>query len=85
MIVIKARGASDVKTLRRLASELSATSLPLDDIDIAPEEVQPGPQRRRRRPTVSTLPAASISPQTQAALLDLMPVAVEPDGEYDFR
>ncbi len=85
MIVIKASGAPDVKALRRLATELSATSLNAEDIDIAPEEVEPAPHRRRRRPTVSTLPAASISPQTQAALLDLMPVAVEPAGEYDFR
>jgi len=85
MIVIKASGAPDVKALRRLATELSATSLDADDIDVAPQEVEPAPQRRRRRPTVSTLPAASISPQTQAALLDLMPVAVEPAGEYDFR
>lgn len=85
MIVIKASGASDVKSLRRLATELSATSLSAEDIDIAPEEVPPAPQRRRRRPTVSTLPAASISPQTQAALLDLMPVEIEPAGEYDFR
>lgn len=85
MIVIKANGAPDVKALRRLATELSATSLSAADIDIAPEEVEPAPQRRRRRPTVSTLPAASISPQTQAALLDLMPVEIEPAGEYDFR
>jgi hypothetical protein len=34
---------------------------------------------------VSTLPAAAISPQTQAALLDLRPIEVEPSGEYDFR
>lgn len=85
MIVIKAKGASDVKTLRRLATELSATSMSSIDTDIAPEEVAPSPQRRRRRPTVSTLPGASISPQTQAALLDLLPVEVEPTGEYDFR
>jgi len=85
MIVIKASGAPDVKALRRLATELSATALDVEDIDVAPREVEPGPQRRRRRPTVSTLPAASISPQTQAALLDLTPVAVEPSGEYDFR
>ncbi|HRP79115.1 MAG TPA: hypothetical protein PL183_08445 [Aquamicrobium sp.] len=85
MIVIKARGAPDVKALRRLATELSATSLSADDIDIAADEAQPSPQRRRRRPTVSTLPAAAISPQTQAALLDLRPIEVEPSGEYDFR
>ena len=86
MIVIKARGAPDVKALRRLATELSATSLVADDIDIAaPEDVQSAPQRRRRRPTVSTLPAAVISVQTQAALLDLRPIEIEPTGEYDFR
>ena len=85
MIVIKARGGPDVKALRRLATELSATSLVGADPDIELDEVQPAPQRRRRRPTVSTLPAAAISPQTQAALLDLRPVAVEPSGEYDFR
>ena len=85
MIVIKARGGPDVKALRRLATELSATSLSADDIDLATEEVQASPQRRRRRPSVSTLPAASISLQTQAALLDLRPIKVEPTGEYDFR
>lgn len=82
MIVIKARGASDVKTLRRLATELSATSMSATETDIAPEEIAPTPPRRRRRPTVSTLPGAAISQQTQAALLDLMPVAVEESGEY---
>ena len=85
MIVIKARGASDVKTLRRLATELSATSMSAVETDIAPEEITPTPQRRGRRPTVSTLPGASISLQTQAALLDLMPVEIEAKGEYDFR
>lgn len=85
MIVIKARGAQDVKTLRRLATELSATSLADGDLDPRVEEAAPAPQRRRRRPTVSTLPAAAISPQTQAALLELMPVEIEPAGEYDFR
>ena len=85
MIVIKARGASDVKTLRRLATELSATTMSSVDTDIAPEEIAPTPQRRRRRPTVSTLPGASISMQTQAALLELMPVEIEKTGEYDFR
>ena len=55
------------------------------DTDIAPEEIAPTPQRRRRRPTVSTLPGASISMQTQAALLELMPVEIEKTGEYDFR
>ena len=85
MIVIKASGAPDVKALRRLAGELSATSLSAADHDIAVEEVRAAPERRRRRPSVSTLPAASISLQTQAALLDLRPVAVEPSGEYDFR
>jgi hypothetical protein len=49
------------------------------------EEVRAAPERRRRRPSVSTLPAASISLQTQAALLDLRPVEIEPSGEYDFR
>lgn len=85
MIVIKARGARDVRTLRRLASELSATSMSALETDMAPQEVAPAPQRRGRRPSVSTLPSASISLQTQAALLELMPVEVEPSGEYDFR
>lgn len=85
MIVIKARGAQDVKTLRMLATELSATPLADSDIDSHLDEVAPAPQRRRRRPTVSTLPAAAISPQTQAALLELVPVEIEPSGEYDFR
>ncbi len=85
MIVIKARGASDVKTLRRLATELSATTMSSVETDIAPEEIAPTPQRRRRRPTVSTLPGASISMQTQAALLELMPIEIEKTGEYDFR
>jgi hypothetical protein len=85
MIVIKASGAPDVRALRRLAGELSATSLSAADPDIAVEEVRAAPERRRRRPSVSTLPAASISLQTQAALLDLRPVEIEPSGEYDFR
>lgn len=84
MIVIKASGAPDVKALRRLAAGLSATSLSGEEIDIAPDEAAPSPQRRRRRPTVSTLPAAAISPQTQAALLDLKPVGIADSGEYDF-
>lgn len=85
MIVIKARGAEDVKTLRRLATELSAASISTDDIDAQVEETQPSPQRRRRRPTVSTLPAAVISLQTQVAILELRPIEIEPSGEYDFR
>lgn len=85
MIVIKARGAPDVRALRRLATELSATSLSGAEPDIELDEVQSAPQRRRRRPSVSTLPAAAISPQTHAALLELRPVEVEPSGEYDFR
>lgn len=83
MIVIKARGARDVKALRRLASELSATSMSSVETDIAPQEVAPAPQRRGRRPTISTLPCAAISPQTHAALFDLKPVEIEESGEYD--
>ena len=85
MIVIKARGARDVNTLRRLATELQATSMSEVEADIAPQEVAPAPQRRGRRPSVSTLPAAAISLQTQAALFELKPVEVEEHGEYDLR
>lgn len=78
MITIKATGKTDVRALRRLASELSA-----DEIDVAPQEIQPAMPRRGRKPTVSTLPGATISPGTQAALLELRPVDVEPSGEYE--
>lgn len=78
MIVIKASGSTDVKALRRLAADLSA-----DEVDVAPEEIQPAMPRRRRRPTVSTLPGASIAPGTQAAILELRQVEVEPRGQYD--
>lgn len=84
MIVIKARGAPDVRALRRLATELSATVLSETDIDAGPEEVGTAP-RRRRRPTVSTLPAAAVSPQTQAAIFDLKRVDIDESGEYDLR
>lgn len=83
MIVIKARGARDVRTLRRLASELSATSMSAAEADMAAQDVAPAPQRRGRRPAVSTLPCAAISPQTHAALFDLRPVEIEESGEYD--
>lgn len=78
MIVIKASGSTDVRALRRLAADLSA-----DEVDVAPEEIQPAMPRKRRRPTVSTLPGASIAPETRAAILDLRPVEVEPQGQYD--
>jgi len=85
MIVINARGARDVKALRRLATELQATSMSTVETDIAPHEVSPASQRRGRRPSVSTLPAAAISIQTQTALFNLKSVEIEDYGEYDLR
>jgi hypothetical protein len=79
MIVIKATGKTDVRALRKLASQLSA-----DEVEVAPQEIQPAMPRRGRKPTVSTLPGASISIGTQAALLELRRVDVEPTGEYEF-
>ena len=78
MIVIKATGKTDVRALRKLATELSA-----DEVEVSPQEVQPPLPRGGRKPTVSTLPGALISPGTRAAILELRPVDVEPAGEYE--
>lgn len=83
MIVIKATGSPDVKSLRRLAKSLSAeaSDISIDDIDMAP--VAPA-RRKAGKPSVSTLPGASISPETQAAIMQLRPVEVEASGDYEF-
>lgn len=79
MIVIKATGKTDVRQLRRLASDLSA-----DEVDISPAEIQPVMPRKSGKPTVSTLPSVAISYQTMEAMLELQPVEVEAKGQYDF-
>ncbi|MEO3385439.1 hypothetical protein [Mesorhizobium sp. CAU 1741] len=78
MIVIKATGKTDVKALRRLATDLSA-----DEVDIAPQQLQPAMPRKGGKPTVSTLSGVVVSYQTLEALLELQPVDVEPSGEYE--
>jgi hypothetical protein len=70
MLVIKARGSSQVKALEKLAEEIAA------------EEVQVLP-RRRSGPGVSTLPGATIAPATQAAIMELVPTIDSFGGEYD--
>ena len=78
MIVIKATGRTDVKALRKLATDLSA-----EELDSAPAEIQPVMPRRSRKPTVSTLPGATISHETQVAIMELKAVEVEAAGEYE--
>ena len=78
MIVIKATGRTDVRALRRLATELSA-----DEVEISPPGVQAASPRRGRKPTVTILPGASIAPGTRAAILELRAVEVEASGEYE--
>ena len=78
MIVIKATGKTDVRALRKLATELSA-----DEVDVQPEQVQQAAPRGERRPSVSTLPGAEITPRTREAILELRAVEVEPSGDYD--
>lgn len=82
MIVIKATGAPDVKSLRKLAKSLSAEpgDISIEDIDVAP--VAPA-RRKSGKPSVSTLPGAMISPGTQAAIMQLRPVEVKASGEYE--
>ena len=80
MIVIRASGSNDVKSLRKLARSLSAEPADISVEDLAP----PAPAARKAsRPSVSILPGASISPQTREAILNLQPVEVEARGEYD--
>jgi hypothetical protein len=78
MIVIKATGKADVKSLRKLASELSA-----EEIDTSASELQPVMPKRSRRPSVSTLPGATISRATQAAILELRAADIASRGEYE--
>ncbi len=81
MIVIRASGSNDVKSLRKLARSLSAEPAEISIEDLAP----PAPTARKAsRPSVSILPGASISPQTQEAILNLQPVEIEARGEYDY-
>lgn len=80
MIVIKASGSNDVKALRKLARSLSAEPAEVSVEDLAP----PAPTTRKAsKPSVSTLPGATISEQTRQAILSLQPVEVEAGGEYE--
>lgn len=72
MIVIKARGATDVRALKKLADSLGAEDVP----DVTPK-------RKAGRPTVSMLPGAAISPQTREAILKLEAVEVDAGGDYE--
>lgn len=78
MITIKASGSSDVRALKKLASALQA-----EEIEIAPQEIEAVPPRRQRKPSVSTLPGAEITPRTREAIFSLRHVDVEPSGEYE--
>ena len=79
MIVIKASGRTDVRALRKLATELSA-----DEVEVAPQEVEAITRRRDRKPPVSTLPGAKISAETRNAMMQLRPVEAAASGENDF-
>lgn len=79
MIVIKASGRTDVRALRKLATELSA-----DEVEVAPQEVEAVARRRDRKPPVSTLPGAKISAETHSALMELRQVEAAAAGEYEF-
>lgn len=84
MIVIKASGRSDVKTLRKLASELSAT--PMDGVSAEAIESavneNPEPRRRNRRPNADPRSLASISPAAQAVIMQFAR-ADEGIGHYE--
>ncbi len=71
MIVIRARGATDVRALKRIAEELGS-----DDVPVLSK-------RRGHAPGVSLLPGATIAPATRAAIMDLVPVDMDSGGEYD--
>ena len=79
MIVIRASGKTDVRALRKLATQLSA-----DEVEVAPQEVEAVTRRRDRKPLVSTLAGAKVSAETQSALMDLRSVEGVAAGEYDF-
>lgn len=83
MIVIRATGSSDVKSLKRLARSLSAepSDISLDSLE---ELARPAPvARKARKPTVSTLAGATVSPATQAAIADLRQVDVVMAPDYE--
>lgn len=72
MIVIKARGATDVRSLRKLADSLGAEDMPTA-----------APRARAGKPSVSLLPGVAISPQTREAIMRLEAVELDAGGEYD--
>ncbi|MBI1619063.1 hypothetical protein [Aquamicrobium zhengzhouense] len=82
MIVIKASGAPDVKSLKKLARSLGA-----EDSDISIEDLGPAqsasPAKKAGKPSVSTLPGATVSARTQAAMELLRPVEIERSGQYE--
>jgi hypothetical protein len=83
MIVIKAAGGPGVKALKKLAQSLSAEDREIssdDQIGAAPLR---SARRASNRPSVSTLPGAMVSAQTQAAIQRLQPVEVSRSGEYE--
>lgn len=84
MIVIKARGARDVRALRRLANKLSAGTVSLTETaELNRPDAVSASGRRGHNPGVTILPRAALSPQTQAAIAELRPVEMEQNGEYD--
>ena len=68
MIVIKATGSNDVKSLKKLARSLSAEPADISVEDLAPP---PNAARTSSNPSVSTLAGASIAPATRAAIMGL--------------
>jgi hypothetical protein len=72
MIVIKARGATDVRSLKKLADSLGA-----DDMPSVAQSARAG------KPTISLLSGVLISPQTREAILNLEAVEIDGGGEYD--
>jgi hypothetical protein len=65
MIVIRASGAADVKSVKKLAKALSAEPA---DVTVVAEDP---PQRKRSRPTVSPLSGAIVAPAAHGAILEL--------------
>lgn len=74
MIVIKARGATDVRSLKKLADSLGAEDMPTV-----------APKARAGRPSISLLSGVAISPQTREAIMRLETVEVDAGGEYDLQ
>lgn len=84
MIVIKASGRTDVKALHRLAAELSAATVDeasAEAVEKALHETRQ-PPRRGRRPNADPRSGATVSPATQALIMQLAR-ADEGIGQYE--